>query len=146
MDNQPISELKPDPANERARAEIAVAAQWWADLLKEEPLHENGDGYQTAWLTTIARQHAKRPTDEQIQKFKEALEAQLSEGDGKQRFVNVDYHPCEELEAAALCAGIKDYDFLLPCKTRMWIRPGSVLVSKGYGAKEVEIFAPASTD
>jgi hypothetical protein len=137
------------------KPEIKCAAAWWANKLREEPRHDNGDDFQSAFATMVARQRP-RPTEEQIQRFEEKLTEliALQPGFGPDmwdpkdpiragayRGLYVDYHPTEEMVKAAEAAGIKGISLLLPIKTSMSINPGSVRVGCGYKAPMVEIYA-----
>jgi len=140
-----MNEIKP---------EIAVAAKWWADQLRDTPKHDNGDAFQSAFATVTASM-LKRPTSEQVERFETELATALSSalgfsGDSWReddpmwasgaRVIGVDYHPDQILEDALNAAGIGDGFCLLPFKTLMWIDPNSVNVAQGYGARSEPIY------
>lgn len=137
------------------KPEIKCAAAWWANKLREEPLHDNGDHFQSELITSAARRRP-RPSEEQIRRFEaklaELIALQPGFGDdmwdtkdpiraGAYRGLHVDYHPTKEMEIAAEDAGIRGIEFLLPIKTNMFIDPGSVRVGCGYKTPLVEIYA-----
>lgn len=125
--------------------EIKAAVDWWGEAIKS-PKFDNGDKSDTGAMTTIMMTLASgdRPSDEQIQEFKQEYAKLLkfsfagcwylddpSRGAGL-RCQGVDYHPHGEMLQAAEKAGISPKRF--PIKTNMWVDPGRVTVSYGYGA------------
>jgi hypothetical protein len=130
--------------------EARTAAKWWADQLRDQPQHDNGDALGSAFAGLVA---ARLPplTYEQIAAFEQHLCAGLlvllkadtwDETDpgrgGYFRTVAVDYDPDPLLTGAARQAGFKA-DLRLPIKTVMWINPGEVSVACGYGAPEEKL-------
>jgi hypothetical protein len=137
------------------KPEIKCAAAWWANKLREDPRHDNGDPFQSAFFTAAGRARP-RPSEEQIRQFEEKLAELIALQPGfapdmwdpkdpiragAYRGLHVDYHPTKEMEEAAEAAGIKGIGLLLPIKTNMFINPGSVRVGCGYKAPLVEIYA-----
>lgn len=137
--------------------ESLIAAKWWADQLRNGVKHETDDPVLDS-LHSRAALHAFQPTREQIEEFEKALSQIIQdvfvETDGWRRAVaqnnpniasalrilQVDYGACDELRAASQMSGfpIKGVE-VFPIKTCMWISPGSVKVSRGYGSKIVEL-------
>jgi hypothetical protein len=128
--------------------QITAAAQWWADRLvncrhsglsAEERRDPENYGYQIAeMLMTVQR---PKITDEQIEKFKGALVAKLSEDtyDANYGWLDVDYGPCKLLADALEAAGIPN-NSTLPIKTTMHLHDGLVDVRYGYGAATQTIY------
>jgi hypothetical protein len=135
--------------------EVAAAAQWWTEQLKEQ---------QPGVIPAINYTPLAAAT---IQAFQEALEQEIIKAIGSNwdvsnpyqgsgllgRIIATDYGVSEEspLGLALHRAGIVDsrgwvQDERLPNKTIMWISPGSVTVAKGYGAGPVTIFGVAESE
>lgn len=138
--------------------EAAAAAKWWADELRRGAKLDNGDALSNA-MGGVFRTPAQPP--EKIDLFEKALTRIIAERFEKSaseavaegnplwgralRVVAVDYGPCKELADAAEEAGMTHYrTTTFPWKTVMWISPGEVTVSHGYGAKAVTIYSTAS--
>lgn len=137
-----------------SRPEVVAAARWWADQLagpSEHRIVRAGEpGAVTGALVNAASSLAARQfTAEEVEAFRVALEAELERhmdahgwakavtegplwGSAMRRIGN-DYGPDPVLVDAAEAAGLKLTMFDLPMKTNMWINPGSVRVSAGYG-------------
>jgi hypothetical protein len=132
--------------------EAKAAAQWWADTLRQPqaPIQEqmgaeddspmrSGAGV----LMGIMAQSLDRVNDDTaIDRFAAELETDLLANQMKYMGgygFGTDYHPDRVLVDAAKRAGIKVGMTTFPWKTIMWISPGSVTVSAGYGAQSVEI-------
>lgn len=131
--------------------EARAAARWWADLLRAEPKHENGEVDQSVMLTLLAK-YTPQPNEEQVAVFEKALtslidneirELQLaddwpdenipgSSGPPYQGvvFVENDYSPGYLLAEAIREARIDARR--VPVKTQMHIKPGSVAASLSY--------------
>lgn len=119
--------------------ELQVAVDWWKQVLRDQPRRDAGAGADQAMQfaelmgTTLGLRFT--PTSDQVELFGCELLAQLLDSLtqwGGHLVVGCDYHPDRELAEAAKVAGIKELAF--PWKTNMWIEPGSVKVSHGYGA------------
>ena len=153
------------------RPEARAAADWWAGKLAAgTDEHDLGDRDAAERdLTATARAASavlrQRFMTEQVDAFAEHLaegieqhlvkwESYPHEGawdpaDPRRgsalRAVDVDYGPHPVLAEAAERAGIKLKMFDLPMKTVMWINPGEVTVSEGYGGGVTTVWTPAST-
>lgn len=132
-----------------AHKEIEIAAKWWANVIRKGARQDNGDGFQSIALSVL-QSRANPPTEEQLQAFEQALINALEADIDPQswfpddprrgsalRSIGVDYGPAGVLRDAMDAVGLAY--ILLPCKTLMWINPGSVEVSYGYGADVVQI-------
>ncbi|GAA0969847.1 hypothetical protein GCM10009555_017700 [Acrocarpospora macrocephala] len=134
-------------------AEARTAARWWADRLIEEADPDTGEDATDAAIWT-ARKLAQRPTLEQAEAFRQALEEAILDGpvshpswqtaierdDPKWgsglRDIGTDWGPDETLGNALEAAGLDGRSLgLLPAKTVMWISPGEVGVALGYGGQ-----------
>lgn len=140
------------------RPEVAAAAKWWANQLRELPSFDNGSkdlGSQMAAFTmNMVRLSIPELPEEKIATFEQVLAEGMElvieshsedwrPGQPKwgcfRRHFGTDYQPDRVLEQAALAAGI-DLSFRAPIKTRMWINPGSVMVVCGHGMPAQEVF------
>lgn len=134
------------------KEQIAVAAKWWADRLREEAKQDNGDAMTTIFASMVAGA-IKKTTPEQADEFEkklaELLVGHLSRSEWKEdqphwgsymRVLETDYHPCKCIRDAAEHAGICGDCPPFPMKTIMWINPDSVKVGYGYGAPVVELW------
>lgn len=139
------------------RPEAAAAAEWWAEQLRNPPVHSNGDAdddeLDSAWLIGLVGNHLReQQSEETIEAFRlhlgEEIERHLQRyggswdpahpGTGSMlRCVDVEYSPHETLTAAAAAAGFRLGSFDLPIKTVMWIDPGLVRVRSGARAEIV---------
>lgn len=133
------------------RDETKAAVDWWGEAIRQAKF-DNGDPSLAGGMTTmlanmLSRQHPV--TDEQVEAFKVALapciDKMLDGADPEDpsfgsysRTLGVDYGPDRALATAAKECGI-DYS-RFPCKTVMWINPGHVSVSHGYGAPVEDVF------
>jgi len=130
--------------------QIEAAVNWWADKLRfckqsglsaEERRDPANQGYQFAEiLMTISKPSV---TDEQIEKFKQSLAAQIE--NNRIRTLSVDYDPDRTLADALIAARIPDDKGTLPIKTTMWLDDGKVSVRYGYGAPEEIILQGGAT-
>lgn len=120
--------------------EVAVAVQWWADILSGRAKQDNGDAM-TGMLMNMLSDTIKPPTTEQLDIFKEALAASMhaTARSGYYMSLVVDYHPDKLLREAAEKAGICADAPPFPVKTYMRIEKGSVKVNYGYRAPAVEL-------
>lgn len=129
------------------RNEAQIAARWWVDRLREGAKHDAGDAVINVFAS-FANQYIDQPAPEQVDAFESALRAVVNaQFNPEFPWVTLatDYGPDSLLGQAADAAGINDR--LLPIKTIMNIKPGSVMVSYGYGAEFVEVMqAEHSTD
>lgn len=137
--------------------ELDAAVDWWANVIMD-PKQDNGDYLQSSMLSFISR-GIKRPSNKEIEIFKVSLKKAITEFwreynikwnkfdptlGSYDRCISVDYRPCSILARAAKEAGISEN--LFPCKTSMWIDPGSVKVSYGYRALVEEIYRECEKD
>lgn len=111
--------------------EVEVATNWWVEALKD-PQMDNGDimqSYMMQKLTNLMTPLGEEP----LNKFKEILSAAIKDklSKGQSLSLGVDYQPEMPLDLYAESAGIPDQYF--PVKTQMWIQPGCVSVSCGWG-------------
>ncbi len=118
-----------------------LAAKWWADRLRQGAKLDHGpksmtDMFAIGMGATLQKNAAKGRTEEQVQKFEDALCEELKTHKilGSQYIVGVDYHPQPIFERAAEKAGIKFSGGCLPWKTHMYLIDGEIQVSYGYGA------------
>lgn len=127
---------------------IAIAANWWADTLRNPPDFDSGDGAENAVLDW-AKGEVPRPTEDQLLVFQVALEMELvkmlegcvwNEDNPHRasyfRTVGTDWGPDGCLHAAAQQAGISTLWF--PPKTTMWINPDGVRVGHGGEVRQVD--------
>jgi hypothetical protein len=134
--------------------EAEVAAKWWADILKQEDIHDNGEPI-GSYLANLGLSNLKPLSDEVVNNFRSALVTWLDEAiednkcagnwrESEPRFcsyfragwLNIDYNVHGILKNLALSVGIpeKELMFRFPIKTIMWVNPGEVEVRHGYGA------------
>lgn len=149
--------LAPLTAEQQCRQlpEIEVAAAWWAEALRRELPGDNGDptAFGLAWML---RSTQPTPDEAQLERFRRLLAwaiawqlarapdiwnpRDLNRGAAVEpRVLAVDYGACGTLRFAKQHARI-ERDF--PCKTTMWLAPGSVRVRDGYGSRE-QVLYPA---
>ncbi len=136
--------------------EIEAAVNWWKSVMRN-PKQDAGDGT-VNMVAAWAKSHTPPMESDKIEDFGRELSSRLpaflkkgawkdaEEGDSGVgsmcRVLAVDYGPDTLLREAAEAAGIRagSGDLCFPIKTVMWINPGRVSVSYGYGAKEEVIF------
>lgn len=121
---------------------IDAATKWWADQLSSrQPDNRHGDTNPLAiGMESMARDAALRrhghPTEAELARFR----AMLSFAVIDERFLMVDYDPCDQLELAfGFATGWRhgsQSKLLWPFKTSMWLRchDETVSVSAGYRA------------
>ncbi len=126
--------------------ELKVAATWWADQLRQIANHDNGDAMCNAMASWATDKTRRVITDEQIERFKTELMCRWAKRNESNwnpdrpllgsalRNMATDYAPGGELAEALEVAEITPGNLVLPMKTVMWIDPGKVSVSCGYGA------------
>lgn len=135
--------------------EVNIAAQWWADILRAGARHAPGGESPDEHLwAAMARRDIPPLTDDQIDRFQLQLalnmvsiwqstwsqERPTDEKNRPLRLLSVDYEPNDILSRSAFFAGFaKEQLDLFPEKTIMWVNPGSVRVSYGYGAPIEEL-------
>lgn len=155
-----IEEPGPPPEIE-IEPEIACAAKWWADTLRQWTWQENGDPLQSAMASLLSTYQAPL-LEKHIALFQAWLAWTLQQlyttrqwpwgsdngwnpkepnHGSYHRYIHNDYHPDRVLVLAARRAGVYGkLDARFPIKTTMKINPGSVKVHRGYGASDQEIF------
>lgn len=151
----------------KPRPEAVAAAAWWAAKIghathiigrPDDPSVATGTAFANAATAFAGRTY----TDEQREAFREALAARIEEHIQKfserwpwegswdpaepfrasaMRTIHCDYGPDPMLADAAEQAGIKVTMLDVPMKTVMWVNPGEVKVSEGYGADPVTVWA-----
>jgi hypothetical protein len=127
------------------RSDVEAAVRWWVDQLRGLPKFDNGDkserGGFTAMLSMMASANTPTLSDEQLEQFEVALDAEITEQLEKcgSAGVHVDYGPDVTLQKACKVGGFSG-DSRFPCKTNMWVYPGLVRLSHGYGAPVQDIF------
>ena len=133
------------------RPEAQAAAHWWAQAIKS-PEQDAGDLKLNAVIGLLGL--PSEVTTEQSETFERELarrlEVKLAKGPWQtgnpswgsySRCISVDYDPGAILNESAEAAGINvRYCSTFPVKTNMWIDPGSVTVSCGYGAATVRVY------
>jgi hypothetical protein len=127
---------------------VIAAAKWWADALRDPGIDNGETDPMAIGIALMAKSSIPRPSPEQLEAFRAALEVRLEEmlnarpedwEEAKKermhgsifRCVGVDYGPDEILARAGEDAGFATVT-LWPWKTYMWINPGDVHVSAGY--------------
>jgi len=139
-----------------ARPEAKAAAAWWASKLAGPSRHETGDAESnilTAFAAGVAGQTFSAAEVAAFEKaLAEVIEAGLSSGSwdlenpdfgSALRVIANDYGPDRMLTYAAEVADLRLTMFDLPMKTVMWINPGEVSVSEGYGSGEAVVWRAA---
>lgn len=123
--------------------QIEAAVNWWADAIAN-PNFDNGDPSQTGGMCMVMAISLKEGiSEEQVEKFKEELTAQLSDEGIDYHGLSVDYGPCRALSDAMRDAGISPTN--APWKTDMMFCPGGVIqVSYGYGAPYKQVYPEPS--
>jgi hypothetical protein len=129
--------------------EIATAAKWWADQLPAPkaslavqagagPEDVIGNPVAQGLFSMLATKEAEAVTPERVEAFRVALADHLRSVASQapyRRTLATDYGPDAELGDALDAAGLNGRSMtLLPLKTVMWVKEGSVRVSKGYRA------------
>lgn len=133
------------------KAEIATAAHWWTDQLRNPNKGTLSDQTGAEHDPSVELMHAigttmYNPTPEAIALFQVSLERVLRENLDAlpERYRNVafgtDYGPDHWLGEALDCAGLNRHSMLLlPMKTTMRLAPQSVKVGLGHGAEFVAL-------
>jgi hypothetical protein len=146
--------------------EAEIAAQWWANLLRQIPQHriaadrpgERDDGLAELFEVQLMLAGAEHNTlsAAQIETFAACLadlirtslmvgEAwEIAARDGSKqgayhRAFGVDYDPSQIIKDAWIAADGGKIMGVFPSKTVMWVNPGSVTVKVGYGSEIQEI-------
>lgn len=148
--------------------EDKVAAKWWADRLRFGAKMQSSspdtraispkDSQTTDMIDIFSMLAASREptlTEEQLDEFETILASIIRKRFMKEedwqkakenphwgsafRTLHVDYGACGELRAAYQAVGGNVGAGVFPIKTTMWINPGSVKVSYGYGSPEEEL-------
>lgn len=119
-----------------------AAAEWWAAKIGGDIHHDNGDDSFAGFIAMfMADSLAKPVTEKQIEAFKEALIASLTDS-RNERIVSLgldcDYSPCTILRNAAMEAGISEHNF--PYKTSMYFDERGIRVFDGYGSSPETIY------
>lgn len=126
------------------KEEIKVAAKWWADQLRSNPKHDNGDALHNVMFAILAN-HLTPLSNEQVEKFEQELISRLEKTDHLYH-IGVDYGADLRLRESCEAAGI-DCENRFPVKSSMWFEPGKVSVSRGYRAPiEVIYEEPNNTE
>jgi tetratricopeptide (TPR) repeat protein len=116
------------------KEEIKVAAKWYADHLRKDPVNDGGDDRSNAMMATLVTRNGGLP-DEQVDRFQQILEGKIKAGLEMFPFsFGVDYHPCAILADALKEVGIKANIGTLPCKSGVKIEVGKVTAHGGYRA------------
>lgn len=137
------------------REEINAAVAFWSEQLVITPTHDAGDPtHRIEAMAALAQSTLDAVKPQQVYRFKRALRALIAclcveswreddphWGSGC-RTVATDYGPDHTLECALRYADIRNGNLRIPIKTIMWISPGSVKVSVGYGGKQTELLQP----
>lgn len=140
------------------RPEAAAAAEWWAGRLGHARQDIGTRDPDQAAFVAFASAAGRTFTDEQREAFRRELEGTVEEHLRKWgcwepeqprlgsalRCFGVDYGADPVLTDAAERAGIHLRTLDLPLKTVMWVNPGEVSVSEGYGAEPVTIWRPVN--
>lgn len=133
---------------EQGQTAAAVAARWWADLLRTLAPPAADDRaklgnpvaamYADIMTRELQRREAKQLDAAKIQCFEDELrirvETEIQERSYWGAIVKVDYDPDYNLQGSAKRAGIIPARYLFPIKTCMRIWSDSVAVREGYGA------------
>ena len=135
--------------------EVQAAARWWTELLRGPVINDSKNDYADV-LKTLKDGEREPLSDEVLDKFYEyaclTIGTHVNRGSWRYdepefgsyvRAIQNDYSPDPALEAAAQKAGIRDLYFRMPWKTVMWVNPGEVKVSYGYGAPIEVIYSSA---
>jgi len=133
--------------------EIEIAVKWWGDQLRAPMVKfDNGDdslhGFMGQELAALNKKAAPIIPEARIQLFELSLTAILKDicdeypnkSGGHFRKLSNDYGPDSKLSLACKASEIKCTITTFPWKTTMWINPGSVSVSEGYGAETQIIY------
>lgn len=136
------------------KPEARAAAKWWAAKLTNDIRHDLGgrdaaERAETATFNAASAMLRQRFTPAQADRFAEALttliDQRLTSEAPQQDFapltIHCDYGIAPVLAEAATCTGLSVGMFDLPAKTNMWIDPGRVTVSEGYGAPDEVVWA-----
>ncbi|WP_018219126.1 DUF2267 domain-containing protein [Salinispora vitiensis] len=136
------------------KPEARAAATWWADKLTSDTRHDLGgrdaaEQAATATFNVASVMLRQRFTPAQADRFADALATLIDQhlrGEAPQQdfarlAIHCDYGIDPVLAEAATRAGLSVSMFDLPMKTNMWIIPGRVTVSEGYGAPDEVVWA-----
>ncbi len=122
--------------------EAAVAADWWSNHIGSKAGCDNGDSFQSMMLYMLAAQSDVTESQKQVfsKLIKDLVMRELKRTESV--CLSVDYAPDYELYDVAVKSGISPSAF--PCKTVMWIEPGSVSVKYGYQGDIQELYEKKS--
>lgn len=135
--------------------EAQVAAEWWADILRENDVqHDNGDAMQSALAQTVREKTNPDEFDpEKVDEFEDLVAEKIqglieerltwdyTEPEMGSTYIRCDYHAHQVLADSAEEAGIEISSMTtFPIKTSVWVDPGCVKVSKGYQAEQEVIW------
>jgi hypothetical protein len=125
-----------------------AAAHWWGQVLRREFIvHDNGDGLQSAMMTSLqppdAHDHDPAGVDRFENLLAEAIDEALERAAPGSVFVGVDYGPDPILADTYAAAGLgRASMFTFPAKTNMTVRPDKVTAAEGYRAPWAEVWSP----
>ena len=108
--------------------QTVLIAEFWRKQL-ESSSWDNGDALQSA-MAKMAREGVVIDAAK-LDRFEERLAEEVAKLNDVR--LSVDYHPCSLLADICKEVGI-DSEFAFPCKTRMWMQDGEIMVSCGYRA------------
>lgn len=110
------------------------AANWWAEKIGGNTIHDNGDdSFGSVLAGLLADTMIKKPTVEQLESYREFLAKEILKVLEKRgsMFLSCDYSPDGILTKAAKASGIELANY--PWKTNMMIDDNKIRVSEGYG-------------
>ena len=120
------------------------AANWWAERIKGDTEHDNGDKSMTGMIAGILGNMLNKPvTEEQLKKFKALVQNYIivkSVTILNTQFIefHCDYKPYSPLDKFAKACDIPLENF--PWKTTMMIYSNEIMVKEGYGASYKTIY------
>jgi hypothetical protein len=122
-----------------------AGAKWWADHLRSNTPHNNGELLQSAFSTHVRNKLCEGKVNaESIQKFEDVLADTLAQAlDGDDLVygcVGIDYHPDTRYFGPALAASDIP-DLALPIKSSMWFQPTGVVAACGYAAPRKPVWS-----
>jgi hypothetical protein len=122
-----------------------VIARWWGNQIRNPPVLNNGDVFQSGMANLISSKCRKQPTEDQILRFESLLADTVDRALRSGRPVvpvGTDYHPYTEISDAANEAFGDTYSdmFTFPWKTMTWAHKDYVEVAKGRGVGAVIIW------